>query len=224
MFFVFDGVDGAGKTTQIERFVQWLQSQGKSVVACKDPGSTALGEELRKLLLEKHQIPISMRSEMMMFTTARTQLVEEIVRPALQQGKTVVLDRYILSTVVYQGHAGQLDPQDVWRVNHIATAGLMPEVTFIFDLPPELAFQRLQRRTRNQSHDDLDRMESRGIEYFEKVRAGFLLEAERWPDRVEVIDANRPIDTIEKELQALATRYMQRRSTDKSEHGNFLDP
>jgi dTMP kinase len=214
MFFVFDGVDGAGKSTQIERFVQWLRDMGKSVLSCKDPGSTALGEELRKLLLEKHQIPISMRSEMMMFTTARTQLIEELVRPALNQGQFVVLDRYILSTVVYQGHAGQLDPLDIWKINHIATCGLMPDVTFLFDLSPHLAFERLQKRAPAETGSNLDRMESRGIEYFEKVRSGFLLEAERWPDGVEIIDAERTVDAIGTEIRDLATRYMRRRSVD----------
>lgn len=227
MFFVFDGVDGAGKTTQIKLFVEWLNSQNHSVVTCKDPGSTALGEELRRLLLDKHHVPIAMRTEMMMFTTARTQLVEEIIRPALEQMKTVVLDRYILSTVVYQGHAGHLDPKDVWKVNHIATDGLMPDVSFIFDLSPALAFDRMHRRVEDPqpkqtpksgvagAGKELDRMESRGIAYFEKVRNGFLLEAERWPDRVEVIDANRSIEKIQQEIRELALRYIRRRSPDK---------
>ena len=105
MFFVFDGVDGSGKTTQLNRLADWLRSQDREVVVCKDPGTTELGERLREILLSKSETPIHMRSEMMMFTTARTQLVEQIVRPALAAGKTVVLDRYVLSTVVYQGHA-----------------------------------------------------------------------------------------------------------------------
>ena len=105
MFIVFEGVDGAGKTTQLTQLVRWLEQRDISVVTCKDPGSTALGEQLRSILLGSADTPISMRTEMMMFTTARTQLVDEIVRPALAAGKTVVLDRYIYSTIVYQGHA-----------------------------------------------------------------------------------------------------------------------
>jgi dTMP kinase len=227
MFFVFDGVDGAGKTTQIKLFVEWLESKNYSVVSCKDPGSTALGEELRRLLLDKHHVPIAMRAEMMMFTTARAQLVEEIIRPALEQQKMVVLDRYILSTVVYQGHAGQLDPGDVWRVNQIATNGLMPDVSFIFDLVPVLAFDRLHNRAAGRplktEHNDeqangaeqLDRMESRGLEYFEKVRDGFLLEAERWPDRVEIIDASQSVGKVQQKIRELSLGYMTRQSPDK---------
>ncbi len=202
MFFVFEGVDGAGKTTQLQQFVTWLQSLNHSVVACKDPGSTELGEKLRKLLLGNHQTPIHTRTEMMLFTTARTQLVEEIIKPALDEGKTVVLDRYILSTVVYQGHAGNLNPDDIWTVNQIATAGLMPDVTFVLDLDVPAAMKRLG--------SSLDRMESRGTEYFNAVRRGFIEEAERWPDTVEIIDAARPVVSIQSEIQKLALHYFQR--------------
>lgn len=207
MFIVFDGVDGAGKSTQINLFVAWLEAQGRQVVTCKDPGSTLLGEELRRLLLDRHQIPIAMRTEMMMFTTARTQLVEELIRPALEAGKTVVLDRYIFSTVVYQGHAGSLDPEEIWKVNEIATQGLAPDLTFLFDLTPAKAFERLRRR----GNKSLDRMEARGREYFEKVRAGYLSEAARQPDCVEIINCDRPVDEIQSEIRQLISRYIQSR-------------
>jgi dTMP kinase len=206
MFFVFDGVDGAGKSTQLDRFVQWLRDQGRDVVTCKDPGSTELGERIRSVLLGDHEIPISMQAEMMLFTTARTQLIEQIVKPALESGKTVVLDRYIFSTVVYQGHAGDLAPDDIWTVNRIATNGTMPDVTFILDVPVNIAMKRLG--------DSLDRMESRGSEYFERVRTGFLAEAERWPDTVDVIDATKSEDDIESEIREVAIGYIARHSQD----------
>jgi dTMP kinase len=113
MFFVFDGVDGAGKSTQLEMFVQWLAEQGHDVVTCSDPGSTELGEQIRAILLGKHETPISMQAEMMLFTTARTQLIQQVIKPALALGQTVVLDRYIFSTVVYQGHAGDLASDEI---------------------------------------------------------------------------------------------------------------
>jgi len=195
MFFVFDGVDGSGKTTQLNRLADWLREQGYDVVTCKDPGTTELGERLREILLSKSETPIHMRSEMMMFTTARTQLVEQIIRPALKLGKTVVLDRYILSTVVYQGHAGALDPAGIRMVNNFATDRLWPNHTFILDLPTETAMQRLG--------DDLDRMESRGEEYFEKVRAGFLKEVEGQED-ASVIDATQSMDEISASILEIA--------------------
>ena len=207
MFFVFEGVDGAGKTTQLQLFAEWLNSLGHRVVTCQDPGSTQLGEEVRRLLLGSHQTPIHMRTEMMLFTTARTQLVEEIIKPALLVGQTVVLDRYILSTVVYQGHAGNLKPDDVWTVNRIATDGLLPDVTFVLDLDVQTASQRMGK--------SLDRMESRGAVYFEKVRQGFIHEAQRWPDRVELIDAAQSVSDMQAEIRQLASGYLARRNNDK---------
>ena len=203
MFIVFEGVDGAGKTTQLNSLVQWLRQRQHDVVTCKDPGSTALGEQLRAILLGKHETPISMRAEMMLFTTARTQLVDEIVRPALDRGQTVVLDRYLFSTVVYQGYAGHLDAEDIRKVNHVATAGLMPDLTFILDLPLETALQRLG--------SSLDRMESRGPEYLKRVREGFQQEASRWPTGVELVDADRSSEAIAREIETLTQQYLDRR-------------
>ena len=195
MFFVFDGVDGSGKSTQLKLFADWLREQGHDVVTCKDPGTTELGEKLRDILLSKSETPIHMRSEMMMFSTARTQLVEQVIRPALKSGKTVVLDRYILSTIVYQGHAGALDPGEIRTVNDIATNRLSPNHTFVFNLPVETALQRLG--------DDLDRMESRGKAYFEKVRKGFLTESEN-DSSVSVLDATQTVEEIADAVRKIA--------------------
>lgn len=207
MFFVFDGVDGAGKSTQLEMFVNWLTCHEHDVVTCKDPGSTELGERIRSVLLGDHDMPISMRAEMMLFTTARTQLVQQIVKPALAANKTVVLDRYIFSTVVYQGHAGELDPDELWTVNRIATEGTMPDVTFLLDVPVDIAMERIG--------ESRDRMESRGTEYFEKVRQGFIDESERWPDRVELVDATRSAIEIHSDVSDLAMKYIERKSSAK---------
>ena len=199
MFIVFEGVDGAGKTTQLVRLVEWLEQQGVVVVTCKDPGSTALGEQLRSILLGSVDTPISMKAEMMMFTTARTQLVDEIINPALAAGKTVVLDRYVYSTIVYQGHAGNLPTDEIRQVNHVATGGLKPDLTFMIDLPVEVSMQRLGK--------SLDRMESRGTDYFTKVRAGFIFESKRAGTGVELVDGDRSPEEIQAELRAITQRY-----------------
>lgn len=198
MFFVFDGVDGAGKTTQLNLFCQWLEENGHEGEFCRDPGSTELGEQMRGILLEDHDTPIDVRSEMMMFMTARAQLVAEIIRPALAAKKVVVCDRYVFSTVVYQGHAGNLDPQEIWPVNQAATGGLMADLTFILDLDVDTSMSRIGSSP--------DRMESRGKDYFERVRAGFLEEAKRWPQGVEVIDASQDVEAIQQEIRRLAEK------------------
>ena len=195
MFIVFDGMDGAGKTTQIELLVQWLAEAGHDVVRCKDPGDTAIGRKMRQLLLDHHELTISMRAELLMFMTARAQLVDEIIKPALESGKTVVCDRYVFSTVVYQGHAGGIEPDVVWQLNEFAIDGCQADLTMLFVVQPEIALERLG--------DSLDRMESRGNEYFEKLYHGFVKESKRWPTGVELIDGEKSVEEIQQKIRLL---------------------
>ena len=204
MFLVFDGIDGAGKSTQLKLLADWLCKSGRDVVCCQDPGSTELGKRLRAILLDHDSVPIHMRAEMMMFTTARTQLVEEVVRPTLAKQHFVLLDRYIDSTLVYQGYAGDLEVDDLKTINRIATDGLLPDATFIFDMPVETAMQRMG--------NSLDRVESRGKEYLQRVRDGFLTIAD--PEQnAFVIDASRDIETIQAELRQIVTEFLAQRPT-----------
>src|SRR6185295_8790198 len=181
MFFSFDGLDGVGKTTQLDLFCKWLRDSGREVVRCVDPGSTRLGEAVREILLDKKEIDIARTAEMLLFMAARAQLVEEVIAPALAAGKTVVSDRYLLANVVYQGHAGGLDVDTLWAIGKLATGGLEPDLTFVLDLPLDIARQRRKPTA--------DRMESRGDEYFAQVREGFLTEARRHADRIRILDA-----------------------------------
>lgn len=187
MFISLDGVDGAGKSTQIERLADWLRAAGRDVVQCRDPGTTPLGLELRKILLHREDLGIDRRSEMFLYMAARTQLVEEIIRPALAAGKTVVSDRFLLANVVYQGHAGGLDPDTLWQVGRVAIAGIEPDLTLVLDLPVEVAAERLGPVR--------DRIESRGASYLQAVRDGFLAESRRQP-RVALIDARGTPDAV----------------------------
>lgn len=194
MFFSFDGVDGVGKSTQIRMLADALSQRGHAVVTCRDPGSTPLGERLRGVLLDQHDTPIHRRSEMLLYMAARAQLVEEVIRPALSAGKVVISDRYLLANVVYQGHAGGLDPDDVWSVGNVTVAGVMPRLTFVLDMPAERAGKRIQRAP--------DRIEAQGLGYLEQVRQGFLTEARQRPEQVLVIDADRPAEVVHAEVLA----------------------
>src|ERR1044071_8558104 len=132
MFFSFDGIDGVGKSTQMRLFEEALRRHGYEVVVCRDPGSTPLGERVREILLAHDEsTPIGRRSEMLLYMAARAQLVEEVIRPALDAGKVVVSDRYLLANVVYQAHAGGLAADDVWRVGEVTVAGVMPRLVFL---------------------------------------------------------------------------------------------
>jgi dTMP kinase len=199
MFFSFDGLDGVGKTTQIDLFVRWLREAGRDVVTCVDPGSTPLGEAIRKILLG-HQLPMSRTSEMLLFMAARAQLVDERIRPALEQGKTVVSDRYLLANLCYQGYAGGLDVAAIRRIGQLATAGIMPDLVFLLDMPPDVAAGRMDRGR--------DRMESQGAEFEARLRQGFLTEAARDPHHVILIDAARDVDAVQADIRAAAERAL----------------
>jgi dTMP kinase len=187
-FISFDGLDGVGKSTQIHLLHDWLVERGHDVLLCRDPGSTPLGERLREIVLHSgEETSICQRSEMLLYMAARAQLVEEVIQPALAAGKTVVSDRFLLANVVYQGHAGGLDIDSLWQVGQVATAGLLPEVTFLLDMPPAASHTRLQR--------PLDRIEKRGAAFRERLRTGFLAEAARDP-KIVVIDAARSVEEV----------------------------
>jgi dTMP kinase len=200
MFFVLDGLDGAGKSTQVELLSQWLQSAGRSVETCRDPGSTKLGNELRRIVLQRSSIAIDPRSEMLLFMAARSQLVREIIHPALDAGRIVVCDRFQLSTLAYQGHAGDVALEEIRATGRVATGGLEPTHTFVLDLPAMVALSRLDR--------GLDRMESRGLDYFERVRKGFLLEASRLGEHCTVLDATQPAEQTGREIRERVQRLL----------------
>ena len=200
MFLSIDGGDGTGKSTQTELLCQWLREQSREVAACRDPGSTRLGEAVRNLLLDRHDLKIDRRSEMLLYMAARAQMVEEVVRPALEQGKAVVSDRYLLANVAYQGYGGGLDVATLWEVGRVATGGLMPELTIVLDVPAEVAAARLAR--------PLDRMEQQGAAFHARVREGFLAEAARQPERIVVVSAVGSVEQVQSEIRRIVQQII----------------
>jgi dTMP kinase len=192
MFITLDGIDGGGKSTQIQMLADWLTRQGYQVQTHRDPGSTQLGTAVREILLHREDIPLANTTEMLLYMAARAQLVAQSIQPALQAGSAVVCDRYLLANVVYQGSAGGLDVDDLWRVGRIATSGCMPDVTIVLDLDPEIAASRIQRGQ--------DRLEKRGIGYFHKVRRGFLDQLPRCGGITAVVDAHADIQSIHEKI------------------------
>ena len=201
MFISFDGVDGVGKSTQTELFVEWLREQGHTVVTCRDPGSTELGERLRTLVLKASDVKIDAESEMLLYMAARAQLVAEVIQPALAASQFVVSDRFLLANVVYQGHAAGLDPQSIWEVGKVATAGQEPDLTIVLDMPLERAVGRIGR--------ELDRMEAKGSEFLQRVREGFLAEAERTPDKIKVINADQQIEQVQEDIRQVVKACLE---------------
>jgi dTMP kinase len=192
LFISLDGLDGTGKSTQCRLLAEWLRKQGQEVVECADPGGTAVGNAIRDLLLDSRQ-DMSLPCEALLFMASRAQLTAEVIRPALAAGQTVLADRYLLANVVYQGHAGGLDPDKLWEIGRLATGGLLPDLTFVLDLPVDVA---LSRRT-----GPADRVESRDLAYHTRVREGFLAEAQRHPDIIQVVDAAQPIQKVHERIR-----------------------
>ena len=196
-FLSLDGLDGSGKSTQCRLLADWLRKQSYAVTECADPGGTAVGDVIRDLLLgRRHEM--SLPCEAFLFMASRAQLTAEVIKPALDAGRAVVADRFLLANVVYQGHAGGLDPEQLWSIGRQATGGLEPDLTIVLDLPVELA---LSRRT-----GPADRVESRNFQYHARVRAGFLAEARRAsglnPEapRIKVVDASQPVAVIHERI------------------------
>lgn len=201
MFFSIEGGDGSGKSTQVEALAHWLRQQGHEVVTCRDPGSTPVGEAVREILLHRHDLEIHRCSEMFLYMAARAQMTEQIIRPALEQGKVVVSDRYLLSNVVYQGHAGGLDADTLWDVGCVATGGLAPDLTIVLDVPAQVGAGRIARQ--------MDRMEQQGATFHARVREGFLAEAARRPEQIVVVDASQSIGAVHSAIRAAAQRVLR---------------
>jgi dTMP kinase len=207
MFFSFDGIDGVGKSTQMGLFVDWLRERDFDVVTCRDPGGTELGEKLRPILLEKSDTPICRRAEMLLYMASRAQLVDQVIKPALREGKMVVSDRFLLANVVYQGHAGGLPVEDLWRVGDVAIDRVAPARVFVLDTSVADAVKRMDREP--------DRMESQGDSYMEAVRQGFLAEASRRAEIV-VIDAARDIESIQTDIRTEAETLLAAETESRS--------
>jgi dTMP kinase len=203
LFISLDGVDGAGKSTQCEWLTAWLRGLGQHVTACRDPGGTEAGDRIREILLD-HRSQMSLLCEALLYMASRAQLCEEVIRPALQRGDIVVSDRFLLANVVYQGHAGGLPPETLWQLGRIATGGLLPNLTLVLDVPSDVALRR--------KGGPADRLEGRGADFHARVRAGFLEEVRRAPDRIQVIDATQSLETVRDAIRQEVQRVLDARS------------
>ena len=183
MFITLDGGDGCGKSTQIRHLAEKLHAQGHEVVCCRDPGSTPLGDAVRNILLNRQELHIADVTEVFLFMAARSQLVREVIRPALESGKIVISDRFLLSTLVYQCYAGGVPAKTLESISAAAVGTTLPDLGIVLDIPYEVAVQRIGDRAVP------DRMERKGEEYHRRVREGFLQYTAAEPHRYVVIDA-----------------------------------
>jgi len=190
VFVTFEGLDGSGKTTQAELLAKSLRAEGRDVVATREPGGTPLGEEVRRLLLDG--LEMSPWAEASLFAAARAELVERVIAPALDAGQDVVCDRYIDSSLAYQGIARDLGVERVLEVNLVATRGLLPDRTFLVLVDPKVALRR---------SSPSDRIEREGPDFHRAVDEAYRALAEMFPDRITAVDGDKPADAIAEEIR-----------------------
>ena len=190
MFVTFEGLDGSGKSTQAELLRARLEADGVDVVSTREPGGTELGEGVRNLVL--HGGHVGAWAEALLYVAARAQLVDEVIRPALDRGASVICDRYVDSSVAYQGAGRELGVDRVLDLNLAAVGGLLPDRTFLLELDPDDVPSRIQRH--------FDRLEREGDDFRARTAAGYREIAARFPERVVVLDAMRPVDELAEEV------------------------
>ena len=203
MFISFEGIDGSGKSTQLKLLKEWLEQRGHTVITVREPGATMLSESIREILLSNKQ-SITPTAELLLFNAARTQLVDTVIRPALERGDVVLCDRFADSTTAYQGYGRKLDLAEVLSCNTLATHGVIPSVTFFIDVPYDEAQLRMQFHP---ASGEPDRMEKSGRDFFDRVRSGYLAIAEREPERFVIVDGVQDRSAIHSEvIDAISAR------------------
>ena len=191
LFITFEGPDGCGKTTQMKLLAEYFKKKGKEVVLTREPGGKGLGEKVREILLN-YDGEVSDRCESFLFLADRAQNIDIIVNPAVKEGKIVLCDRHIDSTVAYQGYGRGLNIGRINMLNNLATNGKKPDLTLVFDVDVETSMKRVGK--------EKDRMESAGIDFHNRVRKGYLELAKQEPKRIKVLDATKSIEEIHKDV------------------------
>ncbi|OLN21113.1 dTMP kinase [Domibacillus antri] len=191
-FITVEGPEGAGKTTILNRIVQELKNRGMDVVQTREPGGIAIAEQIRSVILNKENTAMDARTEALLYAAARRQHLIEKVIPAVERGAVVLCDRFIDSSLAYQGHARGLGMDEVASINDFATNGMMPELTLLFDVSPEVGLARIYRHNGR----EVNRLDLEGLSFHEKVREGYLLLAKREKGRIEVVNAEKNEETV----------------------------
>lgn len=207
IFITFEGPDGGGKTTQIQKLAQSLQRDGYEVLMTREPGGTRISDLIRSILLSPEHTEMVDQAEVLLYAASRAQHIHEKIIPALNKGKIVLCDRFIDASIAYQSYGLGMDVEAIRSINAYASSDLQPLRTYMLDISVEVSRKRLA--TREQQQYTLDRIEQKEQEYHSRVREGFLNIANIDKQRVMLIDANRPVDKIHKEIRKDCTHILQ---------------
>ncbi len=208
-FITFEGVEGSGKTTQIRLAGEFLREKGLPVTTTQEPGGTPLGERVREILLNRKGFEISAEAELFLFSAARAQHAASIILPALESGQVILCDRFTDATLAYQAYGRGLPEDVVGEVCRIASRGLRPCLTLLFDLPVETGLARaISRMSTVEESRREDRFEREALEFHQRIRDGYLAIARREPDRVKIIDASKPAGEVWNDVRSRISAYL----------------
>ena len=192
LFITLEGPEGSGKTSAIKIVKETLEKEGYQIVMTREPGGTPISEQIRNVILDKSNTSMDYRTEALLYAASRRQHLVEKVWPNVKEGKLVICDRYLDSSLAYQGYARGLGVEDILNVNMYATEGTFPNLTLLFDLEPEVGLARIN----SNSDREVNRLDLEKLDFHHRVRNGYLALAKRFPDRYVIIDASRPLEEV----------------------------
>ncbi|MGV2942318.1 dTMP kinase [Mesobacillus sp. LC4] len=198
IFITIEGPDGSGKTTILQMLAENLVNEGYEVVATREPGGIEIAEQIRKVILDPENTAMDPRTEALLYAAARRQHLAEKVKPALEEGKIVLCDRFVDSSLAYQGYARGLGIDEVYSINEFAIENMMPEMTLYFDVAPEIGLERINKNKGR----EVNRLDLEKLEFHQKVREGYTILADRFSDRIFKVDASKDLDTVYGQAEA----------------------
>lgn len=208
MFITFEGIEGCGKTTQVKRLAARLDRHGIKHVKTLEPGGTEIGNSIRKILLDSGNTNLDPLTELVLYIADRAQHMAEVIKPALEQNRWVICDRFFDATVAYQGFGRGQDMDLINRLNDIVTQGVKPDITILMDCPEDIGLSRALERNRDLSQEDQGRFEKEKIDFHRKVRQGYLKLAEMNRDRFIIVDASQSVNQVEKDIMKIVSPHM----------------
>lgn len=209
MFITFEGPEGSGKSTQIRLLYEYLVRAGRQVLLTREPGGTSIGDQIRAILHDLNNRAMRPRTEILLYSASRAQLVDEVIRPALAAGQIVLCDRYAESTMAYQGYGRGIDLAVLESITHFATGGLRPDLIIYLDIPVEIGLAR-KRQDYQKGHGEWTRLDAETVAFHQRVRDGYLTMAAADPDRWLTLDATRPIEMLHREICAVVEDHLGR--------------
>lgn len=208
-FVTFEGIEGSGKSTQIRLLFEYLRGRDVAVQVTREPGGTLIGEKVRGILLDPATRGLIPRAELFLYAAARLQHIEEVIQPALDEGRVVLCDRFADATLAYQGHGREIPLNEVKVVNSLVTVDLKPDLTILLDLPVEVGLERARDRNLADAASAASRFEQEDLAFHQRVREGYLSIAASDRNRVKIIPADQPVEKVAKQVQAVVARALK---------------